>query len=41
MRLETRKYLYDIQRAGALLKEFTVGRTFRHYEREAKLLDRR
>ena len=29
MRLETRKYLYDIQHAGALLKEFTVGQTFR------------
>ena len=28
MRLEARKYLYDIQRAAALLTEFTVGKTF-------------
>ena len=26
MRLETRKYLYDIQQAAALLKDFTVAR---------------
>ena len=37
MKLETRKYLYDIQRAGALLKEFTAGRTFTDYERDAML----
>ena len=28
MRLETRKYMYDIQHAGALRKEFTVRRLF-------------
>ncbi len=37
MRLETRKYLYDIQRAAALLGEFTTGKTFADYEREAML----
>ena len=37
MRLETRKYLYDIQQAGALLKDFTVGKTFRDYESDAML----
>ena len=26
MRLEARKYLYDIQRAAALLNEFTEGK---------------
>ena len=28
MRLEARKYLYDIQQAAGLLREFTRGRTF-------------
>ena len=37
MRLETRKYLYDVQRAAALLREFTVGKTFADYERDAML----
>ena len=37
MRLESRKYLYDIQRAIALLKQFTAGRTFADYERDAML----
>ena len=37
MRLETRKYLYDVQRAIALLREFTAGKTFADYEREALL----
>lgn len=37
MRLETRKYLYDVQRAIALLREFTTGKTFADYEREAML----
>ncbi len=36
MRLETRKYLYDVQRAAALLREFTVGKTFADYERDAE-----
>jgi len=35
MQLETRKYLYDIQRALALLSEFTAGRTFADYARDA------
>ena len=37
MRLETRKYLYDIQRAAALLREFTNGKTFADYESDAIL----
>ena len=37
MRLEARKYLYDIQRAVALLREFTAGKTFADYERAAML----
>ena len=37
MRLETRKYLYDIQRAADLLIEFTTGKTFADYERDAML----
>lgn len=27
MQLESRKYLYDIQRATCLLREFTIGTT--------------
>ena len=34
MRLESRKYLFAIQHAGALLKEFNAGRTFTDYERK-------
>ena len=37
MRLESRKYLYDVQRAIALLKQFTAGKTFEDYERDAML----
>ena len=37
MRLEARKYLYDIQRAAALLTEFTLGKTFADYARDAML----
>ena len=37
MRLETRKYLYDMQHTIALLREFTSGKTFADYEREAML----
>ena len=37
MRLETRKYLYDMQRAAALLREFTSNKTFADYERDAML----
>ena len=28
MRLEARKYLYDIQQAAGLLDEFVTGKTF-------------
>ena len=37
MKLEARKYLYDIQRAAGLLREFTEGRTFADYESDAML----
>lgn len=37
MRLEARKYLYDMQRAADLLTEFTAGKTFVDYERDAML----
>lgn len=37
MRLEANKYLYDIQRAVMLLTEFTAGKTFDDYVREAML----
>lgn len=33
MRLETRKYLYDIQEAADLAVQFTSGRTFADYQR--------
>ena len=37
MRLEARKYLYDIQYAADLLTKFTTGKTFADYERDAML----
>jgi uncharacterized protein with HEPN domain len=37
MRLEVRKYLYDIQRATVLLTEFTAGKTFANYAQDAML----
>ena len=37
MRLEARKYLYDIQRAADLLREFTSDKTFANYEGDAML----
>ncbi len=37
MRLEARKYLYDIQQAIGLLREFTTGKSFGEYERDAML----
>ena len=37
MRLEARKYLYDMQRAAALLREFTDQKSFADYERDAML----
>ena len=35
MPIEARKLLYDMQRAAALLTEFTAGKTFADYERDA------
>ena len=37
MRLEARKYIYDIQRAAGLLREFTDGKTFADYGSDAML----
>ena len=37
MRLETKKYLYDINRAIALLIQFTATKTFVDYQRDAML----
>ena len=37
MRLEVRKYLYDMRRAAELLSEFTASKTFAEYERDAML----
>ena len=32
MRLETKKYLHDMQRAASLVTRFTAGKTFGDYE---------
>ena len=37
MQLEVRKYLYDIQRAAILLGDFTAGKKFTDYARDAML----
>ncbi|MCY4422840.1 MAG: DUF86 domain-containing protein [Acidimicrobiaceae bacterium] len=37
MRLESRKYLDDIQRAANVLREFTAGRSFDQYRNDAML----
>ena len=37
MRLEAKKYLYDIQRAAEEIAEFTAGKQFADYEREPML----
>jgi len=37
MKLEARKYLYDVQRAAGLLREFTDDKTFVDYEGDAML----
>ncbi len=37
MRLEARKYLFDIERAAGLVAEFTAGREFADYGRDAML----
>lgn len=34
MRLEARKYLFDIQQAAELVAQFTVGKTFADCQRE-------
>ena len=37
MRLEAKKYLYDIQQAAELITQFVAGKTFADYEREPML----
>ncbi len=37
MRLEAKKYLYDIQQAASLVAQFTAGKDFADYQREAML----
>lgn len=37
MRLEAKKYLLDIQQAADLLTQFTAGKQFADYERDAML----
>ena len=37
MRLETQKYLYDIEQAADLLGEFTDGKNFTDYQDDAML----
>ncbi len=37
MRLKAKKYLYDIQQAADLVAEFTAGRRFEDYQRDAML----
>jgi hypothetical protein len=36
MRLEAKKYLYDIEQAAELLGQFTAGKTFADYARDAR-----
>jgi len=37
MRIEEKKYLYDISRAADLVADFTEGRTLADYETDAML----
>ncbi len=37
MRLEARKYLFDIERAAGLVAQFTAGREFADYEQNDML----
>lgn len=37
MRLEVKKYLFDIRNAVELLARFTAGKSFRDYQRDAML----
>jgi uncharacterized protein with HEPN domain len=34
MRLEARKYLYDIQEAAGLASQFTAGKSYTNYQQE-------
>lgn len=37
MRLEAKKYLYDIEQAAALVVQFTTGKEFQDYQRDPML----
>ena len=37
MRLESKKYLFDIRRAASLIQDFARGKTFREFETSALL----
>lgn len=37
MRLEAKKYLYDMRQAAALLAQFTAGKSFADYDADAML----
>jgi uncharacterized protein with HEPN domain len=37
MRLEAKKYLYDMQQAASLLAQFTTGKNFTDYDSDAML----
>ena len=37
MRLESRKYLYDIHEAAGLLRAFTASKSFEDYEQDPML----
>jgi uncharacterized protein with HEPN domain len=37
MRLEARKYLYDVQEAAALISHFTAGKDFADYQQDSML----
>lgn len=37
MRLEARKYLYDVQEAAGLASQFTAGKNFAEYQRDPML----
>jgi uncharacterized protein with HEPN domain len=37
MRLEARKYLYDIQEAASLAEKFSAGKTFEQYQQDQML----
>jgi uncharacterized protein with HEPN domain len=37
MRLEAKKYLFDMRKAASLLAQFTTGKGFADYDRDAML----